>query len=52
MIEMAHIQHMTADQAVGVMRTFSIMLNLVNSAEVTHRTRMTQQYDLFIEQQQ
>ena len=52
MIEMASIEHMSADQAVGVMRTFSIMLNLVNSAEVTHRTRIMQQHELFIEQQQ
>ena len=52
MIEMASIDHMSADQAVGVMRTFSIMLNLVNSAEVTHRTRIMQQHELFIEQQQ
>jgi Phosphoenolpyruvate carboxylase len=43
---------MTADQAVGVMRTFSIMLNLVNSAEVSHRTRVTQQHDIVAEQQQ
>ena len=43
---------MTADQAVGVMRTFSIMLNLVNSAEVTHRTRIAQQHELVVEQQQ
>jgi phosphoenolpyruvate carboxylase len=52
MIDMATIQHMSADQAVGVMRTFSIMLNLINSAEVTHRTRTLQQYESHIEQQQ
>jgi phosphoenolpyruvate carboxylase len=31
-------------QAKGVMRTFSIMLNLLNSAEVQHRNRMIRQY--------
>lgn len=41
---------LTADQAVGVMRTFSIMLNLVNSAEVQHRTRVTRNHEF--EQQQ
>jgi len=35
---------MTADQAVGVTRSFSIMLNLVNSAEVHHRQRVTRQH--------
>lgn len=38
-------QQLTAPQALGVMRTFSIMLNLVNSAEVHHRNRMTRQHD-------
>jgi phosphoenolpyruvate carboxylase len=46
MIDMAST--ITAEQAVGVMRTFSIMLNLVNSAEVTHRTRVTQQHELLL----
>lgn len=36
---------LTADQLVGVTRTFSIMLNLVNSAEVHHRQRVTRQHD-------
>lgn len=31
-------------EALGVMRTFSIMLNLVNSAEVQHRSRMVRRY--------
>jgi len=35
---------LTADQAVGVTRSFSIMLNLVNSAEVHHRQRVTRQH--------
>jgi phosphoenolpyruvate carboxylase len=39
MVERA--SQITADQAVGVTRTFSIMLNLVNSAEVQHRERVT-----------
>jgi phosphoenolpyruvate carboxylase len=43
---------LTADQAVGVMRTFSIMLNLVNSAEVQHRTRVTRQHEMFVSGQQ
>lgn len=36
---------LTADQAVVVTRSFSIMLNLVNSAEVHHRQRVTRQHD-------
>jgi phosphoenolpyruvate carboxylase len=39
---------LTADQAVGVMRTFSIMLNLVNSAEVQHRTRVTRNHEMAV----
>lgn len=35
---------LSADQAVGVTRSFSIMLNLVNSAEVHHRQRVTRQH--------
>jgi len=35
----AKAKDLTADEALGVTRTFSIMLNLVNSAEVTHRFR-------------
>lgn len=31
---------MSPDEAVGALRTFSIMLNLVNSAEVQHRRRV------------
>ena len=42
MIERA--AQLTADQAVGVTRSFSIMLNLVNSAEVYHRQRVTRQH--------
>lgn len=38
MVELA--AEMSADTAVGVLRTFSIMLNLVNSAEVQHRRRV------------
>lgn len=38
-------QQLSAPEALGVMRTFSIMLNLVNSAEVHHRNRMTRQHD-------
>ena len=34
-----------AKQALGVMRSFSIMLNLVNSAEVHHRNRMIRQHE-------
>jgi phosphoenolpyruvate carboxylase len=36
---------LTPGQALGVMRTFSIMLNLVNAAEVQHRRRVTRQHD-------
>jgi len=36
---------LSADQALGVLRTFSIMLNLVNAAEVHHRSRVTRQHD-------
>ena len=36
---------LSPQQALGVMRTFSIMLNLVNAAEVQHRFRMTRQHD-------
>lgn len=39
---------LSADQAVGVMRTFSIMLNLVNSAEVQHRTRVTRNHEMAV----
>ena len=39
-----HAAQLTADQAVGVTRSFSIMLNLVNSAEVYHRQRVTRQH--------
>ena len=39
-----HAAKLTADQAVGVTRSFSIMLNLVNSAEVYHRQRVTRQH--------
>ncbi|GKY98795.1 hypothetical protein MPSEU_000835700 [Mayamaea pseudoterrestris] len=34
-----------AQDAVGVMRTFSVMLNLVNSAEVQHRTRQMRAHE-------
>jgi phosphoenolpyruvate carboxylase len=40
---------LTPDQAVGVMRTFSIMLNLVNSAEVQHRNRLMRLHELKID---
>jgi phosphoenolpyruvate carboxylase len=35
---------LSSQEAIGVIRTFSIMLNLVNSAEVQHRTRVTKEY--------
>jgi phosphoenolpyruvate carboxylase len=35
---------LTADELVGVTRSFSIMLNLVNSAEVQHRNRVTRSH--------
>jgi Phosphoenolpyruvate carboxylase len=43
---------LTADQAVGVMRVFSIMLNLLNSAEIQHRTRVTRQHEIYVSEQQ
>jgi len=43
MIELA--AKLTADQALFVMRSFSIVLNLVNSAEVQHRYRRLRQYE-------
>lgn len=36
---------LSPDQALGVMRTFSLMLNLVNAAEVHHRNRVTRKHD-------
>ena len=36
---------LTPQQALGMMRSFSIMLNLINSAEVHHRNRVTRQHD-------
>lgn len=37
---------LSPDEALGVMRSFSIMLNLVNIAEVHHRNRMLRQHEL------
>jgi len=37
-------KELTADQALAVTRTFSIMLNLVNAAEVTHRFRVLRKF--------
>jgi len=37
---------LTNENALGVMRCFSIALNLVNSAEVHHRMRVLRQYEL------
>jgi Phosphoenolpyruvate carboxylase len=37
---------LSTDDAIGVIRTFSVMLNLANSAEVHHRTRVTKQFHL------
>jgi phosphoenolpyruvate carboxylase len=36
---------LNAEDAVGVVRTFSVMLNLVNSAEVHHRTRQMRAHE-------
>lgn len=49
MIEAA--EKLTASQALGVARTFSIMLNLVNSAEVHHRFRNLRKYAIKQEQE-
>lgn len=35
---------LTADEAIGVLRCFSVMLNLVNSAEVQHRRRLVRNF--------
>ena len=37
----AYAKDLTSEQALGVMRIFSIALNLINSAEVAHRLRVT-----------
>ena len=42
MIQAAEL--LTPSEALGVTRTFSVMLNLVNAAEVHHRRRMIRQY--------
>jgi phosphoenolpyruvate carboxylase len=39
----ARASQLTAKEALGLMRSFSIMLNLVNSAEVQHRQRRIRQ---------
>ena len=39
-------EQLSARQALGVCRTFSVMLNLVNSAEVNHRFRNLRKYSL------
>ncbi|KAL7561881.1 hypothetical protein ACA910_014256 [Epithemia clementina (nom. ined.)] len=42
----ASAERLTAKEAVGVVRIFSIMLNLVNAAEVHHRFRNLRKYAL------
>ena len=37
---------LTSESALGVMRCFSVALNLINSAEVHHRNRLLKQYEL------
>jgi phosphoenolpyruvate carboxylase len=43
MIDLA--EELSAKEALGVMRTFSMALNLVNAAEVHHRLRLVQRVD-------
>ena len=42
----AYAQDLTSEQALSVMRIFSIALNLVNSAEVAHRLRVTRDHEM------
>ena len=39
-------QNLSAEDALGVMRTFSLALNLVNAAEVHHRLRVIREHEM------